>query len=196
MCIRDSFKIVLEIASNFLEFNYLFSFIVDNRKSIETITLDESYQEIACINNILTQLVETRSNDLNLLKGISKFKDRLAKYQNQPSKLASAFHCFGVTTNYRKVTNCTLSKKGRGKISVQPEAVKRRKKKNGSRTAIVKGMTKKTNPFENRASNRKRSHNISQNISKNEPVSKKAGRTMSSKTKMLTKIPIAEAKKE
>lgn len=103
--------------------------------------------------------------------------------------LASAFNCFAGTTHYCKVTNSALKKRGRGKISVQPEAVKRRQKSNGSRTALVKGMTKKNNPFDenNRGSNRKRPHNLSKNTANNEPAPKKAGRTMSSKKKFLSK---------
>ena len=89
--------------------------------------------------------------------------------------MSSALHSFGNVTHYRKVTNSSsLKKRGSGKIHVNFEAVKRRKKLNGSKVSIQKGMIKKNNPFKNNIPSKKRSHKISENISRNEPVAKKA----------------------
>ena len=82
----------------------------------------------------------------------------------------------------------TSVKKGLAKIPVQVAAVQRRENDNGSRTAVVKGMRKKNNPFEIKIrAAAKRPHNLSLNVEKTQPVPKKAGRSMSSKTKALAK---------
>ena len=47
-------------------------------------------------------------------------------------------------------------------------------------------MAVKKNPFDKQKPQRKRAHKFSSNILNNEPVSKKAGRTMASKTKYLS----------
>ena len=95
---------------------------------------------------------------------------------------------FGISvTNARK-------KVRRGKIYVQPEAVKRRKHTNGSRNSNVKRMRVKNNPFDKEVST-KRKHEFSSNVRENVAVSKKAGRTMTSKTKHLTtkgRLPLKE----
>ena len=53
----------------------------------------------------------------------------------------------GGVNHFRKSTNTSntvMGKRKAGKISVQPEAVKRRRKTNGSKQALIKGMCKKT----------------------------------------------------
>ena len=73
---------------------------------------------------------------------------------------------------------------------VQPEAVKRRIKKNGSKRPVSKGRDSKICPQYNRTTNciplkpptQKRRH-VSSNVLQNEPVAKKAGRNMVSKSK-------------
>ena len=68
-----------------------------------------------------------------------------------------------------------------------PEAVKRRNTSLGCKNAIVKGMSKRKNPFvQTTGAKSKHTHSFSVNVSNNEPVSKKAGRTMVSKTKFMT----------
>ena len=114
--------------------------------------------------------------------------DKINKYEHQVSKLTSAFHTFASDSHYSKrVTNQSLLKKRTGKkIKVQPEAVKRRKTASGSKTAIQKGMMKHKNPFTEKTPSLKRTHSFSKNVENNEAVSKKAGRTMASKTKFLS----------
>jgi len=155
--------------------------------SIEKLTVGECKREMTETSKVIADLLDKHSENQELLKGVSKFCDRIKRYENQPSKLISAFHNFGTDTHYRKkVTNTTLLKKRLGKkIKVQPEAVKRRKVKNGSKSSIQKGMTKRKNPFEQTETSVMRAHSFATNVKDNEAVSKKAGRTMTSKTKFL-----------
>lgn len=135
------------------------------------------------------KLIEKNSNNREFLRGVSKFCSRVSKYENQTSLLTSAFHTFGSDSyQRRKVTNTTQLKKRSGKkIKVQPEAVKRRRTANGGKNAIIKGMTKRKDPFNRTETSVKRPHSFANNIQQNEAVSKKAGRTMSSKTKFFNK---------
>ena len=148
-------------------------------------------QAVAEINQLLTDIVENNRKNRQLMQGIIKFKKRLAKSKHQPSKLASNLHLFGSVPKYRKTL--TMMKKGGGKIPVQPEALKRRKKVNGGKTngsknAIVKGMVKKHNPFDNIKVTTKRPHKLSANVESNVPAPKKSGASkMGSKTKLVTK---------
>ena len=75
------------------------------------------------------------------------------------------------------------------------QAVKRRKSENGSKKAIVKGMKVKCNPFDKNVST-KRLHKFSSNVVNNEAAAKKAGRSMASKTKHISKSPSKKQKFE
>ena len=81
---------------------------------MDIITLEDSRHAVFDINQILTETIEARRNNSQLLKGIYKFHERLKK------------HSFGAVTHYRKVTNTVMTRNKSGNISVQPEAVKRR----------------------------------------------------------------------
>ena len=142
----------------------------------------------------LQNLIDS-TEDRNLLRGILKFTERVNKYKGQTSRLSNAFHSFGSASNTSlKITATSSLKRARkGKIYVQPEAVKRRKTKKGSKVPEAKGSSVKKNPFVGLKPQRKREHDFSKNVSDNVPVSKKAGRTMSSKTKFLS--PREETKK-
>ena len=156
--------------------------------SIEMVTVEECKQENAKNAEVMNQPIEKKNQAF--LKGFLKFCERVSKYQGQTSKLTSAFHCFAGSANThdsKKVVNSSLLKKKLGKkIKVQPEAVKRRKVESGSKTAIQKGMRKRKNPFELQQPSVKRAHSFSHNVKNNEAASKKAGRTMTSKTKLIS----------
>lgn len=162
------------------------------RGPLDQWTVAECKDSLTRAINTLNNLVESRSHDQTFLKGVIKFSDRVVKYQNQPSKMSSSLHSFGVETYSRKQATATsLLKKARlgKKIHVQPGAVQRRKKKsgikNGSRSAVTsKGMTKHVNPFDTTSVSKKRVHSFVQNVEQNVAVPKKAGRSMGSKTKL------------
>ncbi|XP_066926380.1 uncharacterized protein [Clytia hemisphaerica] len=164
---------------------------VDARRSVEHTSFMDGEQAVNDISRLFSEVLEDNKTNTQLIQGILKFRNRLEKYKKQTSKLTSSLHSFGGVTHYRKMTsqlNTKLTKKTSGKIKVQVEAAKRRVKANGSRTAVVKGMNKKNNPFnKDVAPSRKRKHKLSQNVENNEQVPKKAGRTMGSKTKFLSK---------
>ena len=124
---------------------------------------------------------------MNFLNGIVKFCERVEKLPTP--RLTSALHAFGgrnyEASNTAKTAKTLFKKSRRGKIFVQPEAVKRRKEVSGSKNARIKGMTVKNNPFKNKKHTVKRSHCFAKNVAENVPVPHKAGRSMSSKTKQL-----------
>jgi hypothetical protein len=128
--------------------------------------------------------------NLRYLKGevawrnVFKFTDRVKKMPR--SKLTTCFHSFGAQGVYNThlTANSIVKKRKRGKIHVQPEAVKRRKNKTGSRRQQNKGQLVRNNPFEKQAGRAKRAHNFAQNVRQNEPVAKKAGRHMATKTRL------------
>lgn len=136
----------------------------------------------------LMEMIEN-TNDNNLLRGMAKFCERVKKYKHQKSRISSALHTFASTSNtsLRITASASLKRARKGKIYVQPEAVKRRKTDDGSRKSTIKGMSVKKNPFSKGEPQTKRPHNFAVNVSKNQAVSKKAGRTMASKTKFLAK---------
>ena len=63
----------------------------------------------------------------------------------------------------------------RGKIHVQPEAVKRRKYENGSRKAQYKGEKKTLHDLLVKTTESKRAHELTQNVRDNVMAPKKAG---------------------
>ena len=76
--------------------------------------------------SISEKVTENPENN-NLAQGILKYCERVQKYPL--SRLSSALHSFGTQTSTSlKVTSSACLKRARkGKIHVQPEAVKRRK---------------------------------------------------------------------
>ena len=94
----------------------------------------------------------------------------------------STFHSFGSQQKTSLCVTTTLLKRVRkGKIFVQPEAVKRRTLSNGSRNSVVKGKRKKNNPFDSNVFPKKRLHQFSVNVGNNDAVHIKAGRMMNYK---------------
>jgi len=101
------------------------------------------------------------------------------------SKLTTCFHSFGAAGIYNtRSTATSIVKAKRGKIHVQPGTVKRRKLTNGSRSKQPKGQILKSNPFDKIAERPKRLHMFAENVRRNEPLAKKAGRSMSTKTRI------------
>ena len=101
-------------------------FLVDGRRTMEKLTAEDCQREVTEASERIKQMIERNSENANFLKGISKFCERIKKYEHQTSKLTSAFHTFGSDTYHsKKVTNNSMLKKRIGKkIKVQPEAVK------------------------------------------------------------------------
>ena len=165
------------------------------RAHIERLTVEECKEELHKTMTVFEKHLDNNPDKLNLLRGFVKFCDRAQKYP--VSRLESALHNFGVETSasLKVNTSSTLKRVRKGKIYVQPEAVKRRRVKDGSKKAKIKGMVVKNNPFV-KVSSTKRLHKFSANVLNNEAVSKKAGRTMTSKTKHLSKIETSSLKKE
>ena len=114
----------------------------------------------------LQDKLASNATNQNFVRGVLKFADRV---KNMPkSKLTTSFHCFGAEGVYNtRLTNTSIVKKRkRGTISVQTEAVKRRKVRNGSRRKQNKGQTAKNNPFKKVAGNAKRAHRFAENVQK------------------------------
>ena len=106
-------------------------------------------------------------------KGDRNFNEAIIKFERKYSNLnigqnATALSCYGKTF-------CNPTK--RGKIKVQPAAVSRRLKKNGSRQKQDSSRCKKMELPERRIT-KKREHSISKVIEANQPAAKKAGRSM------------------
>ena len=115
----------------------------------------------------------SNATDQNFLQGVLTFADRVKKMPK--SKLTTSFHCFGAEWVYNtRLTETSIVKKRKGgTIAVQPEAVKRRKVRNGSRRKKNKGQTAKNNPFQKVAENTKRAHRFAENVQRNEHVAKR-----------------------
>ncbi|XP_065650099.1 uncharacterized protein LOC136078351 isoform X2 [Hydra vulgaris] len=156
--------------------------------SVQTVNTENIQQELTEAFNTMSILIEKHSSNAAFLKGVSKLCTRLKQNETNISNLSSSLHCFGIDFyQSRRVVNTTLRKKSNGvKIKVQPEAVKRRKIKNGSKASIQKGMVKRNNPFNVSDVSTKRAHSFSECVKDNVAVSKKAGITMGSKTKLLS----------
>ena len=134
--------------------------------------------------------------DPNLITGAIKFAERVRGMSNP--RLASALHCFGnEKSSYSlKITKAAVRNAKRNKIKVQPVAVKRRKIAIGSSQ-----KQSKRNHQEFRSSipsntqvQGKRLHEFAKNVFNNEPVAKKAGRSMASVTKIGRRKLLAKAK--
>ena len=110
-------------------------------------------------------------------------------------QLSSALHSFGTLSAFKskkipKDSPFYMKKAQKNKIGVQPEAVKRRKFKNGSRKALKKSGA--TAPIINRLPEKqratKRKHKFAVNVLQNDPAPKKAGRSMASRRKIPVKV--------
>lgn len=153
----------------------------------DRVTEEEAKLAIQKSMGILLNLVDEHNQPR--MRGIIKFADRLQSMTNlQSSRLEHALHTFGSSlTSATRITSSSIVKR-RGKIHVQPEAVKRRRVKNGSRNKLNKGQHKH-DPFNLVAGKRKRLHSLSNIVKENVPPSKKAGRSMSTKTRIYESKP-------
>ena len=137
------------------------------------------------ISDAMTSLkAKLKCNDQNFLRGVVKFSQRM---KTMPvSRLTSVFHTFGTLgVNSKRITATSIVKHSkRGKIHVQPEAVKRGKLTAGGRAKQAKGQNVKSNAFKRITGKPKRAHQFAENVRHNEPVSKKAGRSMATKTRI------------
>ena len=119
----------------------------------------------------------------NFLKRILKFANRA---NSMPvSKLTCAIHSFGAAgVNQSRATATSIVKRAkRQKKAVQLEDVKRRKRDCGSRAKQHERQGVKSNTFRKKPERAKRPHHFAENVRHNEPMSKKAGRTMATKTR-------------
>jgi hypothetical protein len=148
----------------------------------DLISVDECSQAITHALNYVKEKLDVC--DQNFLKGIMKFAERVTKMPT--SKLTTSFHSFGTQAvlNTRLTTTPVVKKRKKGKIHVQSESVKRRKMARGSKASQSKGQNCKNNPFQKEAGKRKRLHQFGENVRRNEPVAKKSGRTMATKTRL------------
>ena len=155
-----------------------------NQESVEV--LDDAFR------NIKGKL----HTDPNLISGAIKFAERVRGMSN--SRLASALHCFGSdkTSHSLKASKAAPRNAKRNKIKVQPEAVKRRKTANGSRQKKSKGNHQEIRSSipNNTQAQGKRLHEFAKNVFNNEPVAKKAGRSMSTVTKIGRRKLLAKTK--
>ncbi len=147
----------------------------------EMITKEECCQAVADAVASIESRMDVSNQ--NFMRSILKFADRVQRMPT--SRLASYFHTFGAkgVTHSRATATSIVRRAKRGKIHVQPEAVKRRKLESGSRAKQSKGQVSKNNPFLLKAGKAKRAHQFAHNVRQNQPVSKKAGRTMTTKTR-------------
>ena len=117
------------------------------RRSIEVITAEECKEELKKTFSILEEKLTTHSSVMNFLRGVAKFCERVEKYP--VPRLSSSLHSFGVqsATSLNITASSSLEKAKKGKIYVQPTAVQRRKVKNGSKNATMKGMNVRKGVF-------------------------------------------------
>ena len=138
--------------------------------------LDEA---LLCLKKASDDLNDaTNIDDKNLLLGITKFSKRVGKMSQ--GQLATALHTFGCSTFKRRqgITSTTMRRIQKGKISVQPESVKRRKSKLKGKKALPKGGHSEMLPA--KETTKKRVHCFAKNVEMNEPVAKKHAKTMMS----------------
>ena len=132
--------------------------------------------------------------DQNLLKGIMKFSSKVKSQSS--AQLATALHCFGSLYKSKSLSSKSSKSKSliprakKGKINVQPEAIKhRRSGLSKSKRNVFKGRKTVINaqiPVKGNYS-AKRQHDFKENVKMNQPVSKKAERNMSTRTKPFLK---------
>ncbi len=149
-----------------------------------TISQSRKHQASEALDDAFRIIKEKLHTDPNLISGAIKFAERVHGMSNP--RLASALHCFGSdNTSYSLKISKGVRNAKRNKIKVQPEAVKRRKTANGSRQKQSKGNCQefRSSIPNNTHIQGKRLHKFAKNVSNNEPVAKKAGRSMASVTK-------------
>ena len=104
------------------------------------------------------------NGDRSLHLGVKKFNGRVCKMNN--SQLTTSLNTFGVQQfkrkNYITSSSSLVKRSQKFKIGVQPEAVKRRKMKNGSKRALPKGKCSNVLPIKQPALKRK--HLFSVNV--------------------------------
>ena len=100
--------------------------------------------------------------------------------------LGSALHSFGSSSKGNSSLKIpSLKRSKRQKISVQPEAIKRRKISSGSRQKQSKGNSRQGGmaiPSKIMITG-KRKHSFAKNVQNNQKMAKKSGRSMKSKTR-------------
>ena len=141
--------------------------------------MDEATQSLDNAFDFLKSKLLT--NDPSITSGIIKFSKRLVSIPT--SRLGSALHAFDnkyITSSSAKIIGTKKAKKR--KISVQPEAVKRRKSDSGSRQKLSKGHSASSCIPNMSKVTGKRVHKFAFNVEKNQQVAKKSGRSMKSKT--------------
>lgn len=161
------------------------STVQDRNKLQDLVTVAECKEALYKALESLERKLDNNESDQNFLRGVLKFADRAKKMPK--SKLATCFHSFGaagVCNTRLTATSIVKKAKKRGKIFVQPESVKRRKVADGTRRRQPQGQTVRNNPFTLVAGKPKRSHKFAENVRRNEPVAKKAGRSMATKTRI------------
>ena len=148
-------------------------------KPVDLVTEEEAVTALTDAFQCLRMRID--EHDQNYLRGIMTFSHRVTHMAR--SRLSSNLHSFGSTqfSSLRETANLVVKRAKRGKIHVQPEAVKRRKTETGSKNKISKGQQVRSNPFSKSFGKTKRLHQFAENVRRNEPVAKKAGRTMTSK---------------
>ena len=123
----------------------------------------------------------------SLLTGINKFNARLQKMTT--GQLISSLHLFGSqmyqSTKGSYTVSSFVKRSQKFKIGVQPEAVKHRVTKDGSKRSLKKGKASRlvSSIIPVKVPSQKRKHQFVVNVANNEPVAKKAGRSMVSKQK-------------
>ena len=150
---------------------------------LEVTTLNEECQSISTeeVLNLLTNTFENLKilidhSDKAFKLGVKKFASKVLSMST--SSQTSALHCFrNECVTYNKVGRSSVLKRGnRGKIYVQPEAVQRRKFKNGSRSVQSTGKHRTLNDIPVSSTNAMRVHKLADNVRENVPASKKAGK--------------------
>ena len=143
---------------------------------------DEAMKSFDEVTALLKGKIET--GDPSFLKSIVTFHSQVVKMSN--GQLTSAMVKFGKEVYLRKSSvNCSspyfLKGNHRGKISVQPTSVQRRRVKNGSKRAQPKGTTSAMLPIKPKP--QKRPHSLSKSILNNQSLGKKHQSNMHSITR-------------
>ena len=121
--------------------------------------------------------------DRNVLSSVMHFSRRVEGMPMQ--RLASALYIFWSLKRNTKASRKIVAgakKAKHNKIHVQPEALKQRKAANSSRQRLSKGHSSITDVPNTSLLRGKRVRCFSRNVASNEPVAKKSGRSMASKT--------------
>ena len=171
---------------------------MDDENEVETneTETEETKQSLAL--SALKEVFESLKNKIEIcdnsyLDGVMKMNTRIKKMST--GQLTSALHNFGSQQFRSKritTTGGSLVKRSQKfKIGVQPESVKRRKVKHGSKRVLKKGRpsTLLSSKMPIKVPSLKRKHDFSRNVLDNETMAKKAGRSMLSKCKVVTQVP-------